>query len=100
VAATINVRVGVWVCMWVFMSVEMYLVLTNTKQEKHNNETTTQPVLITAHFVERLAVPISQELTLVAKRREQMVSWKLPAKGDTLTNMRVLLLPPREFWRR
>lgn len=38
--------------------------------------------------------------TFVANLRELSVSWKHSSLGDTFTNMRVLLLPPREFWRR
>jgi len=35
--------------------------------------------------------------TLVAKRRELRVSWKHSSRGDTLTNISILLLPPRQF---
>lgn len=35
--------------------------------------------------------------TFVAKRNELSVSEKLSSFGETLTNIRVLLLPPREF---
>lgn len=38
--------------------------------------------------------------TFVANLRELSVSWKHSSLGDTFTNIRVLLLPPREFWRR
>lgn len=43
---------------------------------------------------------IEQTHTFVANLRELSVSWKHSSLGDTFTNMRVLLLPPREFWRR
>lgn len=43
---------------------------------------------------------IEQTHTLVANLRELSVSWKHSSLGDTFTNIRVLLLPPREFWRR
>ena len=36
--------------------------------------------------------------TFVAKRSELRVSEKFSSLGETLTNMSVLLFPPREFW--
>jgi len=44
----------------------------------------------------RLAVPISHELTLVAKRSEHSVSDECAGSGDTFTNISVLLLPPAD----
>ena len=49
------------------------------------------------HLASLRAVPMLHWLTLVANLREHRVSWKAPGRGDMFTNMRVLLLPPREF---
>ena len=41
-----------------------------------------------------------QLLTLVANLKELSVSLMCSSLGEMLTNIKVLLLPPRQFWRR
>jgi len=49
----------------------------------------------------RLATPISQELTLLAKRAARKVSWKLLSAGFRFTSISVLEFPPGESgWER
>jgi hypothetical protein len=44
----------------------------------------------------RFATPISQELTLLAKRAARKVSWKLLSAGFRFTSISVLEFPPEE----